>query len=88
MSAILVRNLPTTVHEALRKLAADRRTSIEALARDALTDLVSRSRPGGIDFAKLERERAALGISDDGPEWTDAMDDPALSRQVLGLPDA
>ena len=37
------------------------------------------------DLVGLARDRAALGMTDDGPAWTDAMDDPALSRRVLGL---
>ena len=80
MSAITIRNLPEPVHDALRRLAAERHTSVEALARPA--------RCGGIDFEKLARDRAAFGLFDDGPAWTDAMDDPALSRLVLGLDDA
>jgi hypothetical protein len=44
-----------------------------------------RTRQGGIDFEKLARDKAALGIAEDGPVWTAAMDDPALSRRVLGL---
>jgi hypothetical protein len=39
----------------------------------------------GIDFGKLARDLAALGLMEDGPEWTEALDDPALSRRVLGL---
>jgi hypothetical protein len=42
-------------------------------------------RTGGIDFAKLARDHAALGITEGGPIWTEAMDDTALSRKVLGL---
>jgi plasmid stability protein len=88
MSAITIRNLPEPVHDALRRLAAERHTSVEALARQALTDLACPARRGGIDFEKLARDRAALGLFEDGPEWTEAMDDPALSRLVLGLDDA
>lgn len=39
---------------------------------------------GGVDFAKLARDWAAQGLTEDGPEWTEALDDPALSREVLG----
>ena len=85
MPAITIRNLPEAVHSALRGIAAERHTSVEALARDALADLARQARPGGIDFAKLARDRAALGLTEDGPAWTDALDDPALSRRVLGL---
>jgi plasmid stability protein len=88
MSAIVIRNIPEPVHDALRRVAAERNLSVEALARDALSTLARQARPGGIDFAKLARDRAALGITEDGPVWTEALDDPALSRSVLGLPDA
>jgi plasmid stability protein len=85
MPAITIRNLPEPVHDALRRIAAERRMSVEALARSALADLARQVRAGGIDFARLARDRAALGLTDDGPEWTEALDDPALSRGVLGL---
>lgn len=84
MSALTIRNLPEKVHASLRKIAAKRGVSVEALARKALED-VANSERGGIDFARLERTRAALGFTSDGPEWTAALDDPALSRRVLGL---
>ncbi|MCR6644714.1 MAG: hypothetical protein NVV62_09445 [Terricaulis sp.] len=84
MSALTIHNIPDTVHDALRKLAAKRGVSVEALARSALEEVAKGAR-GGIDFELLERERAALGLIGDGPEWPEALDDPALSRRVLGL---
>jgi plasmid stability protein len=88
MSAITIRNLPAPVRDALRRIAVERHTSVEALARQALTDLTRPSRRVRIDFEKLARDRAALGLFEYGPEWTQAMDNPALSRRVLGLGDA
>ncbi len=85
MTAIVVRNLPPSVHDALRRLAKAKHQPVEALVREALTELAEKSR-GGIDFEKLARRRAELGLHEDGPEWTPAMDDPALSWKVLGLP--
>lgn len=85
MSAITVRNIPVKVHSALRKIAGRKGVSVEALARGALEDLAKSVRPGGIDFERLMRDRAALGLTGDGPEWTEALDDPAFSRRVLGL---
>jgi len=85
MAAITIRNLPEPVHDALRRIAADRRMSVEALARSALSELARLAGTGGIDFGKLARDRAALGLTVDAPEWTEALDDPALSRRVLGL---
>ncbi len=85
MTAIIIRNLPDDVHEALRKLAAERKQPVEAFVRETLSEVARRKR-GGIDFEKLARDRAALGFHEDGPAWTPDLDDPALSRKVLGLP--
>jgi len=85
MSAVVIRNLPDDVHAALRRVAAERHTSVEALARKALAELARSSPVQGIDFAQLSRDRAALGFAEDGPEWDDSLDDPALSRRLLGL---
>lgn len=85
MAAIVIRNLPEPIRVALRRIAAERRMSVEALVRAALGDLARQARTGGIDFGKLARDRAALGLIEDGPEWTESLDDPALSRRVLGL---
>ena len=87
MSAILVRNLPDDIHDALREIARARGQSVETLARDVLTKAANDKRPCGIDFERIAEERAGLGITEDGPEWTEELDDPALSRRVLGLED-
>ena len=42
---------------------------------------------GGIDFDKLETMRRRLGIEGDGERWPKELNDPALSRRVLGLDD-
>lgn len=44
MGQVLIRNLDDSVVENLKRLAAERGTSLEQIARDALTDL---SRTGG-----------------------------------------
>ena len=87
MSAITIRNIPEEVHDALRKLAKERGQSVEAVARQALDELASGERKGGIDFDDLMRRRRELGWSDDGPAWNDDLDSPELSRRVLGLED-
>ena len=46
-----------------------------------------RERRGGIDFDKLEADRRRLGIKGDRERWPREFDDPAFSRQVLGLND-
>jgi plasmid stability protein len=85
MSAVVIRNLPEDVHATLRRVASERHTSVEALARKALADLARSSLVQGINFAQLSRDRAAMGFAEDGPVWDDSVDDPALSRKVLGL---
>ena len=50
-------------------------------------ELVRCDRRGGIDFDKLDRIRERLGIVGDGEPWPEEWNDPAFSRQVLGLED-
>lgn len=50
-------------------------------------ELVRCERRGGIDFEKLEEDRRRLGIEGDGERWPQEFNDPAFSRQVLGLDD-
>jgi plasmid stability protein len=85
MSSLIVRNIPERVHKALRRIAADRGQSVEALVRATLEDVAKNAQSGGIDFKKLERDRAALGLIADGPDWGLELDEPTLSRRVLGL---
>jgi plasmid stability protein len=84
VAAIVIRNIPDDVHAALQKLAKERGQPVEALARETLSEFALRKR-SGIDFERLARNRAALGLYEDGPAWTPELDDPKLSRQVLGL---
>lgn len=48
-------------------------------------ELVRCERRGGIDFDKLEAARRRLGLEANAERWPSTFDDPALSRQVLGL---
>ena len=52
-----------------------------------LVGCARRERRGGIDFGKLEATRRRLGIEGDGERWPEEFNDPAFSRQVLGLDD-
>ena len=52
---------------------------------DPVVELVRFQRKGGIDFDKLEATRQRLGLPDDMEEWPEEFNDPAFSRQVLGL---
>lgn len=48
-------------------------------------ELVRCDRRGGIDFDKLEAARRRLGIEGNGEGWPEEFNDPAFSREVLGL---
>lgn len=52
---------------------------------DPVVELVRFQHKGGIDFDKLESAHRRLGLPDDMEEWPAEFDDPAFSRQVLGL---
>ena len=43
------------------------------------------SKRGGIDFDKLEATHRNLGVGDNYPEWPEKFDNPAFSREVLGI---
>ena len=83
MPALIIRNLSEATHDALKRIAKERRVPVEALARQALDGLAREASPSGIDFARLDEDRRAAGFHEDGPAWTDAMDSPQLSRDVL-----
>lgn len=85
MPSLTIKDIPKRVHDKLRQLAAARGQTVEVFVRELLIDLAHPPKRGGIDFEKLDRNRRALGLTEDGPEWTEAMDDPALSFEVLGL---
>lgn len=87
MAAIVIRNIPDEVHDALRRIASDRKQPVETVARQALTELAETAKPKGIDFEKLREIRASYGLFEDGPAWPPEFDDPAFSRKVLGLED-
>ena len=50
-----------------------------------VVELVRCGRRGGIDFEKLQAARRRLGIEGEGEGWPEDLNDPASSRQVLGL---
>jgi plasmid stability protein len=83
MPALVIRNLPAAVHDALKRIAAARRMPVETLARETLTGLAREAGPTGIDFTMLAEDRTAAGLREDGPDWDAALDSPALSRSVL-----
>ena len=50
-------------------------------------ELVACEPRGGLDFDKLEEVCRRHGIAGDGEPWPEEWNDPAFSRQVLGLED-
>ena len=48
-------------------------------------ELVRYHKSGGIDFDKLASTCERLGVERDDAGWPAEFDDPAFSRQVLGL---
>ena len=50
-------------------------------------ELIACETRGGIDFDKLDEIRRRLGIVGDAEPWPEEWNDPAFSRQALGLED-
>ena len=48
-------------------------------------ELVRCDRRGGIDFARLEVARRAIGLAGDRERWSEELDKPSFTRRVLGL---
>ncbi len=74
-------------------VSAARRGERVVITRNGEPDveLVRYRKRGGIDFDRLEAARRRLGIEDASPEeveaWMADFENPAFSRQVLGLDD-
>jgi len=80
MPANTICNIPEDVRDALRKLAKEKHQSVESLFRYAIGDLARGKPRGGIDFEEVRRVREAHGVFEDGPPWTDDLDDPACAK--------
>lgn len=52
---------------------------------EPVVELVRVQGRGGIDFEKLARDRKRLEIQKSSEGWPEEFDDPAFSREVLGL---
>ena len=80
-------------HELVRAAQNGERVVITKNGEPAaeLVRCTPRKRKSGFDFDKWEETRRRMGIKDAPPEEAAAMraaiDDPALSRRVLGLED-
>ena len=60
MATLTVRNLPQSVHDALRRIAADNRSSLEAEVRAALAEHVARKASPDTIERRLQAIRATL----------------------------
>ena len=83
---LAIREAKARLSELIAAVRNGERVVITKHGRPA-AELVRCDQHGGIDFDKLETARRRLGIEGDGPGWPAAFDDPAISRQVLGLND-
>ncbi len=59
--------------------------NIPEQVRAASDTPTGQARRGGIDFDKRAADRLAAGPVGKAATWTKAMDDPAVSRRLLGL---
>ena len=58
---------------------------VESGRHQNASEVFGRGRRSGIDFGKLEAARRRLGIEGDEEGWPEEFNDPAFSREVLGL---
>lgn len=81
-----VREAKTRLSELVRAARNGERVIITAHGRPTV-ELVRCDRRGGIDFARLEVARRAIGLDGDRERWSEELDEPSCSRRVLGLAD-
>ncbi len=81
-----VREAKARLSELVRAARNGERVIITVRGRPTV-ELVRCGRRGGIDFARLEVARRAIGLAGDGERWPEELDKPSFSRRVLGLAD-
>ena len=84
---LALRHAKTRLSEIVTAAQRGERVVITKNGTPAVELVRCRKRRGGIDFEKLEADCKRLGIEGSGERWPDAFNDPAFSRQVLGLED-
>ena len=81
---VAIREAKARLSELVAAVRNGERVVITKHGRPA-AELVPCKARGGLDFDKLEEVCRRLGIDGDGEPWPEEWNDPAFSRQVLGL---
>ena len=84
---LALRHAKTRLSELVASAQRGERVVITKHGEPAVELVRCRKRKGGIDWDKLEAACRRLGIKGDGERWPEEFNDPAFSRQVLGLED-
>lgn len=81
---LALRDAKARLSELVAAVEAGERVVITKHGRPSV-ELVRFRRRGGVDFAKLAKARTRIGVEGEGAGWPSNLDDPSLSRRVLGL---
>lgn len=84
---LALRHAKTRLSELVAAAQRGERVVITKNGEPAVELVRCRKRKGAIDWDRLDADRKRLGIEGDGERWPEEFDDPAFSRQVLGLED-
>lgn len=84
---LALRHAKTRLSELVAAAQRGERVVITKNGEPAVELVRCRKRKGAIDWDRLDADRKRLGIGGDGERWPEEFDDPAFSRQVLGLED-
>lgn len=84
---LALRHAKTRLSELVAAAQRGERVVITKHGEPAVELVRCHKRKGGIDWDKLEAACRRLGIEGDGERWPEEFNDPAFSRQVLGLDD-
>ncbi len=84
---LALRHAKTRLSELVAAAQRGERVVITKNGEPAVELVRCRKRKSGFDWDKLEAARRRHGIEGDGERWPEEFNDPAFSRQVLGLED-
>lgn len=84
---LALRHAKTRLSELVAAAQRGERVVITKNGEPAVELVRCRKRKRGIDWDRLEADCKRLGIGGSGERWPEEFDDPAFSRQVLGLED-